>query len=145
MEQIANAAGVTKGAVYHHFDGKHAILHELREQVTLPFLDEVDTELLRGGEAPALKRIEGFLLGFVDSLEGDERTRRALTVMKFKCEYVDGLAAEPIGIHRNNERLTLALEAAYKEAKHAGQLARGMCPELAALETLMVLSGLVRL
>jgi TetR/AcrR family transcriptional regulator, acrAB operon repressor len=47
MEQIACEAGVTRGAVYHHFGGKGEILRAIREHVSLPLLDEANTELLR--------------------------------------------------------------------------------------------------
>src|SRR4051812_45109440 len=69
LDEIAAEAGVTKGAIYHHFDGKQAILHELREQVTLPLLDEADTALLHRSEGSALDRVERFLVGVLESLE----------------------------------------------------------------------------
>ena len=145
LDQIAAAARVTKGAVYHHFAGKREILHEIREQVSLPLLDAADTALLHAVDMPALARVERFLLGFVDMLERDHRKRRALAVMQFKCEYVDDLAVELADSLRNNERLTEALRGAYREARREGQLAKGLSPDIAALETLMFLAGLVRL
>src|SRR5437773_2309282 len=72
MAQIAAAAHVTKGAVYHHFGGKREILHELREAVSLPLLDEADTELLQARGLPALERVEHFLLRILDALEHDQ-------------------------------------------------------------------------
>jgi TetR/AcrR family transcriptional regulator, acrAB operon repressor len=145
LEEIAAQAGVTKGAIYHHFAGKREILHELREQVALPLLDEADTALLHHAEGPALERIERFLLGVLENLRGDERQQRALSVMLFKCEYVDGLADELAGNLRNNVRLTKAFAAAYATAKKHGQLAPGLDPRVAAIETAMFLSGLLRL
>ncbi len=145
LAQIAAAADVTKGAVYHHFEGKRQILHELREEVSLPLLDEADTELLHARDVPALERVEHFLLRILDALEHDRRKRRTLAVMQFKCEYVDDMAGELAGLVRNHRRLAGAFEGAYREARKAGQLARHLTPEVAALETVMFLSGLVRL
>lgn len=145
LDQIAAEARVTKGAIYHHFAGKGEIFHELREQVSLPLLDEADTELLRSREMPALDRIEKLLLGVIDSMENDRRKRRALTVMQFKCEYVDEIAAELAGAARNHKRLLAAYEGAYREARAAGELVKGLAPEIAAIETLMFMSGLVRM
>jgi TetR/AcrR family acrAB operon transcriptional repressor len=144
IEKIAEEAGLTKGAVYHHFAGKREILRGLREQVSLPLLDEADTRLLKAGSLPALDRIERFLASVLDLLDRDRRTRRALAVMQFKCEYVDGLAGELAGAIRNNDRLIEAFRGAYREARRRGQLAAGLSPDIAALETLMFLSGLVR-
>src|SRR3954468_21109815 len=75
VEQIACEAGVTKGAVYHHFQGKRDIFGAIRDQLSLPLLDEADTALLRASELPALDRIERFLIDCVESLEQDARKR----------------------------------------------------------------------
>ncbi len=145
LEQIAGCAGVSKGAIYHHFAGKRAILHEIREQVSLPLLDEADTDLLGRGDAGALDRIERFLLGILATLRNDARKRLALTVMLLRCEYVGDMAGELRSVVRNVERLTQALEGAYRHARAAGELARGLAPRIAALETVMFMNGLLRL
>ena len=145
LHDIAAAAGVTKGAVYHHFRGKHAILHELREQFSLPLLDAADTALLHGGDVPALARIERFVVDVIEELERDERRCRVLSVMLFKCEYVGELAEELAGNVRNSTRLIKAFEGAYRTARSEGALARDIDPATAALETTMFFSGLLRL
>lgn len=145
LDHIAQAARCTKGAVYHHFSGKREILRELRDQVSVPMLDEMDTELLHEGESPALDRVERFLMRMLDAVDSDSRTRRVITVMQLRCEYVDDLAAELQGAARKQERMAKAFEAAYREARKAGQLASGVSPGVAAAETMMFLSGLLRL
>lgn len=145
LEQIACAAGVSKGAVYHHFAGKHDILREIREQVSLPLLDAADMALLQRDDLAALDRIERFLLDIVHGLEEDPRKRLALTVMQFRCEYVDDLSDELGAAVRNIDRLAKAFEAAYREAQDHGELAAGLAPEIAAIETIMFINGLLRL
>jgi TetR/AcrR family acrAB operon transcriptional repressor len=146
LEQIARAAGVSKGAVYHHFSGKRAILHAIRERVSLPLLDEADVTLLRSGAGhPALDRVERFLLGILQSLEKDPRKRQALGVMQLRCEYVGDMAAELGAVVRNVGRLAKAFEGAYREARAAGELAHGVEPRVAALETVMFMNGMLRL
>ena len=145
LDQIAARAGVTKGAVYHHFRGKGEILHEIRESVSLPLLDTADTTLLARGARPALERIEAFLVGVIDSVESCARTRRALGVMQFKCEYVGDLHGELASMRRKHRHLLEAFEGAYRQARADGTLRAGLTPELAALETSLFLNGLVRL
>ena len=145
LYDIAAEAGVTKGAVYHHFRGKHAILHELRDQFSLPLLDAADTELLHGGSVPALARIEHFMVSVIEDLERDGRKRRVLAVMLFKCEYVGEIAVELAGNVRNSTRLIKAFGAAYRTALAEGELAHDVDPAAAGLETTMFFSGLLRL
>lgn len=145
LEQIAAEAGVTKGAIYHHFEGKRDILAAIRDQITLPFLDEADTALLRKSDIPALERIEHFLVGHLESLETDRRKRCALSVMLFKCEYVGDLHEQLTTWRRNNERLIKAFEGAYRQARESGETAPCVVPRAAAVETSMFFSGLVRL
>lgn len=145
LEQIACEAGVTKGAVYHYFEGKRDLLAAIRDQVTLPFLDEADTALLRSSDIPALERIERFLSDHLDSLEADARKRRALSVMLFKCEYVGDLQDQLTTWRRNNDRLMKAFESAYRQARDAGEIAPCVAPRAAAVETIMFFAGLMRL
>ena len=145
LDQIAAEANVTKGAVYWHFRGKHEILHAIRQQVSLPLLDRADCTLLHKPERPPLERVGRFLDGMLDAIENDPRTRRALTVMQFKCEYADELVGELLDMRRNNDRLVAALEQTYEDARRRGELAHGIEPRVAALETSIFLAGLVRL
>ena len=65
--------------------------------------------------------------------------------MQFRCEYVGPLGEELGTTLRNIERLTKALEGAYRESRAAGELASGLSPRIAALETMMFMNGLLRL
>ncbi len=145
LEQIAAEAKVTKGAVYWHFTGKAEILHAIRQEVSLPLLDRADCTLLQRAGHPPLDRVARFLEGMMETVENDPRTRRALTVMQFKCEYADELAQELDDMNRNNDRLAKALEATYEEARKAGALNPALTPRIAALDTTAFLAGLVRL
>jgi len=46
MEDIASAAGVTKGALYHHFSGKDALFRAVYEQVKREITDQVAPSFL---------------------------------------------------------------------------------------------------
>jgi TetR/AcrR family transcriptional regulator, acrAB operon repressor len=145
LDQIADSAHVTKGAIYHHFSGKRALVRAIRDQVSLPLVDEADTALLHASERPALKRIERYMVRLLEGLEKNVQLRRALSVMQFKCEYVADLADDLAGAVRSTYRLTRAFEAAYREARREGTLAQAIAPRAAAVESVMFLSGLVRI
>lgn len=145
LGDIARAAGVTRGAVYWHFEGKQEVLAALRDRVSLPFLDRADTELLHGGPLSPLDRIEHYLRAVFDDLERDAPKRSALRLMHFGVEYVGALETDLKALLGNTRLLARAFEAAYREAEASGKLAPGLSPRLLAMETVIFVSGLVRL
>jgi TetR/AcrR family acrAB operon transcriptional repressor len=145
LEQIARESGVTRGAVYHYFGSKRDIVREIRDEVAVPLLDEADMGLLKADAMPALERVERFLLAVLHQLEKDPRMRIAFTVMQFKCEYVLDMGQELACAARSTDHMVRAFEAAYRQAEADGMLAPGLTPRTAALETMMFLSGLLRL
>lgn len=145
MEDIAAAAKVTRGAIYWHFADKRALMRAIRDDVSLPLVDRADFTLLNDSEGEPLERVERFLTDLVDAIESDKRTRQALSVMSFKCEYVGELEGELKEYGRKNERLRKTLAEVYSDARKRGQLRAGLTPDLAALETTVFLAGLLRL
>lgn len=145
LEHIALAAGVTRGAIYHHFVDKQAILAAIREAVSLPLIDRADFKLLsdRGGDP--LERVQRFMLDLFRAIEEDATMRRAFAVMSFKCEYVGELEAELDEYVRKIVRTRNQLTEVYADAKARGDLRGCLSPELAALETTVFLAGLMRL
>ena len=144
LEHIAGAAGVTRGAIYHHFGDKQALLAAIREDVSLPIIDRADFTLL-SGEGDPLERVKGFLLDIYRAVDEDARTRTAFSVMNFKCEYVGDLDSELSEYARKCERARKQLVDVYAEAKKRGHLRKGLTPEIAALDTTVFLTGLMRL
>ncbi len=45
LEQIAEAAGVTRGAIYWHFADKAELFYAMRDQVKIPLIDRSDVAL----------------------------------------------------------------------------------------------------
>jgi TetR/AcrR family acrAB operon transcriptional repressor len=144
LEHIAEAAGVTRGAIYYHFVDKQALLAAIREDVSLPLVDRADFTLL-GGEGDPLERVQRFLFDIYRAVDEDGATRTAFSVMNFKCEYVGTLDSELSEYARKVERARKQLVDVYAEARKRGELRKGLTPEIAALETTVFLTGLMRL
>jgi TetR/AcrR family transcriptional regulator, acrAB operon repressor len=145
MEHIAEAAGVTRGAIYWHFADKQSVLAAIREDISLPLVDRADFNLLSDRNADPLERVERFLLDIISAVDEDSRTRVACSVMSFKCEYVGEMEAELDDYARKVEHARKNLAQVYSEARARKQLRSGLSPEVAALETTVFLAGLMRL
>jgi len=143
LEEVARAAGVTRGAIYWHFAGKTDLFYAMREQVSLPTIDTGFASAAADAADP-LGSAERYLCGVVASLD-DPAARETFRIMTFKCEYVGELGRE---LHRQRDRcneLTGKLARVYQRARRAGQLRSGLAPTAAALATCSFLIGLVRL
>ena len=145
FEEIAAAAGVTRGAIYWHFADKTELFFAMREQVALPMIDRIDLALLSANGSDALAGIERFLLGILEALEGDAAARQTFQIMGFKCEYVGEFERELALQRLRTSELLAKLRQAYGRARRAGQLRTGLRPSVAALETCSFVIGLTRL
>lgn len=142
LEQIATEAGVTRGAVYWHFQNKTELFFAMRAQVTLPLVDRVNDLMLGENATDALAGIEAAVNEFLTTLETDELAREVFRIIKFRCEYVGDFAcvlAETNDSHCSFiDKLTLA----YRRAAEQGQLRPDLPPDAAALDTATFVSGL---
>ena len=145
LEEIARAAGVTRGAIYWHFANKTELFYAMREQVSLPMIDRTGFAWFPADTADPLGSVERFLLEIVAALKNDPATRQTFHIMGFKCEYVGELERELNSHGSRCSELSAKLTQVYRRAERAGQLRGGLRPGPAALATCSFLVGLVRL
>ena len=145
FEEIAAAAGVTRGAIYWHFADKTELFFAMREQVAVPMIDQIDLALLRADGSDPVAGVERFLLGILEALESDAAARQTFQIMGFKCEYVGEFERELVLQRLRCSELISKLTQTYVRAQRAGQLRIGLRPPMAALQTCSFLIGLTRL
>ena len=92
LQDIANGAGVTRGAVYWHFRNKAELFNSMMDRVSLPMLDAQD-RAPAGGADDALTHLRTSLLDALRLSSTDPRTRRVFEIATQKVEYVDELLA----------------------------------------------------
>jgi TetR/AcrR family acrAB operon transcriptional repressor len=140
LEKIAAAAGVTRGAVYWHFQNKTELFFAMRDEATLPFLDRV---VFDGQDGDPLGGIERALLEIVQVLVDQPQTRETFEILSFKCEYVDEFS--PMMACTAGQMDFLGqLAAAYGRALRLGQVRGPADPEALAYDTFLFVSGLVK-
>lgn len=92
MKDIAEAAGMTRGAIYWHFNDKADLFNAMMDRVSLP-LQEVlaHAQSETGSDSVALLR-RAIEVAFTKAVH-DPRTRRVFEVATHKVEYVESLCA----------------------------------------------------
>jgi TetR/AcrR family acrAB operon transcriptional repressor len=91
LQDIAQAAGVTRGAVYHHFEDKAALFDAMMERVRLPLEDAE----LQAATTPdqAWAALETMLVEVFRRIADSEQVHRVFEIAIMKVEYVDEMAA----------------------------------------------------
>jgi len=145
LEEVARAAGVTRGAIYWHFADKTELFYAMREQVSVPMIDRIDFVLLGPDASDPLAGIERYMRELLDVMEQNRAARQTFQIMGFKCEYVDGFERE-LALQRDRHAEFIGkLTQAYRRAARAGRLRAGLRPEMAALDSCSFLVGMIRM
>lgn len=86
LNEIAQYAGVTRGAVYWHFKNKRDIFDALHERLHQSFIDQLAPRLDHVEDDPVaqLKRLH---IDLMQSVHEDELKKRTLTIFLLKCDY----------------------------------------------------------
>lgn len=145
MEHIACQAGVTRGAIYWHFNNKIDLFQAMREQVFLPLIDRMDDTLLIEGSEDPLTCIENFLCGTIQLLTESTETRQIYEIMMIKCEYVDEFATVLRQILLNCSGIEEKLKLVYERAKAQEQLHLSHEPSQLATDTHLFFIGLLHM
>ena len=144
LEQIAKAAGVTRGAIYWHFADKAELFYAMRDAVKIPLVDRSDVALAGADGDDPLHRIERFLTVVLDQLIQCDMTRKTFQIMTFKCEYVGEFARDLETSALMHAELREKLATLYRLAKRRGLLRAGLTPICAASDTLVFLAGMIK-
>jgi len=93
LQQIAQAAGATRGAVYWHFEDKADLFNAMMDRVTLP-LEAANRAGLRATHADEpLLGVQQTLDAALRLISTDLRARRVIDIATRKIEYTDEMAA----------------------------------------------------
>ena len=143
LQEIAEAAGLTRGAIYWHFADKADLFNAMMERVTLPLEESV-----AGSGDPALADPLAYARQiFIDALAktvGDPQVRRVFEIATHKDEYVDELRAVRDRHLRVRNQCLAHVERGLKAAIRRGQLSRRIAPRVMALGLHALIDGLIQ-
>lgn len=90
LSQIAAAAGMTRGAIYWHFENKLDLFSSMVDRARLP----QEAFFYRQRTEPAtVRELYDATVEALAFLASDERAQRVMTILMFRCEYVGEMQA----------------------------------------------------
>jgi len=143
LSEIAQAADVTRGAIYWHFKNKPDLFFAMMEQVSLPLIDRMDEALPTSSDP--LRSIQESMNEVMRLLKEDEVARTTFEITILKCEYVDEFASLDNQLIKTGCNFMQVLTRAYETAHQKELLRPGLDPACCALDTYTFMKGLLRL
>ncbi len=142
LEHIAREAGVTRGAVYWHFQNKAHLFHEMLDQVRLP-AEQITEHISQCDPQNPILGLRNLCADALLSMEKEPRKKRIFTILLRRCEFTDDLReAEERHEAFINEFIDLC-ERLFTEPATAERLQAGVTPRMAALTLHSMLLGLI--
>jgi TetR/AcrR family acrAB operon transcriptional repressor len=143
LQHIATAAGVTRGAIYWHFDDKAALFNAMMERVILP-LESAMALLDRTDAADPLHDLREYMLAGLRVTVEDPQARRVFGIASLKMEYVEELDAVRVRRQQSLKAWQTRAEGRIRLAQNRGQVRPAVTPHAAALGMWVLVDGLIR-
>lgn len=143
LAEVADAAGVTRGAIYHHFSCKADLFQALVDRADMP-MDVALAQMDQLAVEEPLAAVRALALMALSRLATCAHTRTVFEVVFLRCEYTDELA--PVEQRHLRERTECIdrCQAAFDRAVTLGQLPTGTDTRLASQGLYAFVGGIMR-
>jgi TetR/AcrR family acrAB operon transcriptional repressor len=143
LQHIASAAGVTRGAIYWHFDDKGALFNAMMERATLPL--EAELQVLDEAESSdPLSDLRDYVLAVLRRTVDDPQARRVFEIATLKVEFVDEMDAVRVRRQHSMGDWMARAERRIRLASEKGLTGSQVEPRTAALAMWTMIDGLIR-
>lgn len=142
LEDVAQAAGVTRGAIYWHFKDKRDLFAAMVDRVTLP----MEAMVAASSDESVADPIASLRASAVSALKRtatDQQVQRVFDVVTHKCEYLGEMAGLNNRMSAVQKGCVDRAEQAIRNAIRRGQLPASVNPRLAAIGLDSLLYGLI--
>ncbi|WP_417584146.1 TetR family transcriptional regulator [Nitrincola sp.] len=127
LAHIAEAAGVTRGAIYWHFEDKAALFDALLERVRTPLDEIVDAAVELNGATPAIC-LRDIACRSLLATCNDLPLQRVATIVLHRCEKLEEDHPRISMITRPSEYAEAQVETLFEQAQLAGNLRANLSP-----------------
>jgi TetR/AcrR family acrAB operon transcriptional repressor len=142
LADIAAAAGVTRGAIYWHFQDKADLFCKMVARVTLP-MEDAPCQVDHGAAGDPVASIRGMMVAILRRTCEDPQARRVFHIVFHKCEYVDEMRPVWKRLNEMQAGCLAGIEKGLTAAIARGQLPKGLDARRAALGLHALLDGLI--
>jgi TetR/AcrR family acrAB operon transcriptional repressor len=143
LQHIATEAGVTRGAIYWHFDDKGALFNAMMERATLPL--EAELQVLDQSEsADPLDDLRNYVLAVLRRTVEDPGARRVFEIATLKVEFVDEMDAVRCRRQHGLADWMARAERRIRLAVERGEIGSRIEPATVALAMWTMIDGLIR-
>jgi len=142
LTDIAEAAGLTRGAIYWHFKDKADLFCEMFARVTMP-MEDAPCQVDHSRAADPLASIRTMMVTILKRTSEDAQARRVFHIIFHKCEYVDEMKPVWKRFSEMQASCVARIEHGIKAAIANGQVAEHVDARRAALGLHALVDGLI--
>lgn len=142
LQEVAETAGLTRGAVYWHFHDKGDLFNAMMDRAILPF-EQQWLVADPNDAADPLHRLHDVLCDILRQTATDARLQRVLGISTQKVEYVGELSGIRERHLRVRDQALQRIEGLLRLASAAGELAPGTALKAAARALHALVDGLI--
>jgi TetR/AcrR family transcriptional regulator, acrAB operon repressor len=143
LQHIASAAGVTRGAIYWHFDDKAALFNAMMERAKMP-IESAIQQLEQSVSDDPLHDLREYMVCVLMVTVNDPQARRVFEIATLKLEFTDELHAVRDRRKQTQGQWMARVESRIRRGVRQGQLRASVNPQVAALAMWATIDGLIR-
>ncbi|MDH4559184.1 TetR family transcriptional regulator [Pseudomonas sp. BN417] len=141
LAEIAAAAGVSRGAIYWHFENKTDLFQAMLERIRMP-IEELARASESEDEPDPLGRMHQLLVRLLKRVELDPQSRRIHEILRYKVEYTEELGDLRQKMQDLSADCDLRIAKALRNAVNRGQLPVDLDCRRAAISLHAYMEGL---
>lgn len=141
LDDIAEAAGMSRGAIYHHYENKKDLLLTLHQNLHISPIAAI-LHHMKGDPALSLNKLERACLDSFHHLRTNQLPFLALSVFNLKCEYSTDLAPLIAEKNREVEDSLAYLSEVFKDMRAQGIIYTDTFPHVVAISFYCLIEGL---
>jgi len=143
LNEIAKEAGLTRGAVYWHFQGKDDIIRALWETYTMPKIEPLDERMLALTPSNALDNFKGITDDILTLISGDRHVGQAMRIIFHNVEITDNKSDLQDFLRSEKVKFEEVLIHSFTMISQNSQFRDGLDADICALSFLTFIHGLL--